>query len=155
MNLLLDRYEKEIENAKLDYDPNVPETLIKLIRAYEKFSQSGLLQGTSQQRLEREYISFLEQEKSRGIEHLQLEVSLGEVYFQHGETEKAVATMERVIEQYPTEPEGYLWLIEYYYGLNDWSKIPQLLDSLEEWVAYEKIPEKRRFIIKQMGGVGY
>ncbi|ASF40459.1 hypothetical protein CEH05_15400 [Halobacillus halophilus] len=154
LNVLNNRMEKELEQAKLAFDPAHPATIHHLVQVYERFIDSGLLEENAQKRLEKEYVDVLEREVSTPGEATWLYFNLGKIYKRTSQKDRAIQAFNALIEHFPNEPEGYLQLIEIYYDRRNWSALKSLTWNLYEHVPEEKIPEKQRFIVRHIGGIG-
>ncbi|SFF67561.1 hypothetical protein SAMN05216353_10557 [Halobacillus alkaliphilus] len=154
LNVLNNRMEKELEQAKLTFDPAHPATIQKLVQVYERFINSGLLEQNAQKRLEEEYVDVLEREVKNLQEAPWLYFNLGKIYKRTGQEDRAILAFNSLIEHFPNEPEGYLELMEIYYDKRNWSSLKSLTGRLYEHVPEEKIPEKQRFIVRHIGGIG-
>lgn len=154
MNLLTDKHEKEVRLSKGNHEPANPITLEPLLFAYERYLKSGLLQGASLSRLQKEYRMLMEAEIDAGLDHPWLLQRLGETYLFQGHPEEGIATLEALIERYPTQSEGYLCLLRYYYQEKDWPRIRTVLSSMRERVPEANIPRNQRFVVDHMWGGG-
>jgi len=154
LNVLNNRMEKELEQAKLAFDPAHAATIHHLVQVYERFIDSGLLEQNAQKRLEKEYVEVLEREVNTSGEALRLYFNLGKIYKRTSQKERAIQAFNALIEHFPNEPEGYLQLMEIYYDRRNWSALKSLTGNLYEHVPEEKIPEKQRFIVRHIGGIG-
>ncbi|MGE6204806.1 hypothetical protein [Guptibacillus hwajinpoensis] len=152
MNILLDRYEKELQKAKDLYRLHDESSFLKVVDVYERYLKSGLLEDSSLRNVQKEYAILLENETKSPTNDKQRYLYLGDLYLEMGYEEKAIETYTYITEAFRNEPDGYLKLIEYYYGKRSWTMIRPLLNAIEKYVPESKIPDKQHFVLKQLGG---
>ncbi len=152
MNHLIDNYEKELHLRKQEHETGNASTLEPLLLTYDSYLNSGLLQEAAYKRLEQSYIDLMEEEVSNGVEAKVLFHMLGEAYLSRSQKEQGMATLTMLIEHFPSEPEGYLSKIRFYYQEKDWKAIQSTLAELRESVPKERIPHNQQFVLDQMWG---
>ncbi|MET3682897.1 hypothetical protein ABID56_000987 [Alkalibacillus flavidus] len=152
INLLVDKHEKELALAKERYVAHDAETLDDLLSAYERFINSGLLEESSQRKLEQEYQELLKTEVIGGNEDPRILQKLGQMYLSWNDEVKGVEIMEKLIARFPEDPQGYLTLIRYYYEKKEWKRLREVLLSMRRKVPIEKIPKEQRYVLQQMWG---
>ncbi|SIS45289.1 tetratricopeptide repeat protein [Salimicrobium flavidum] len=152
INLLMDKHEKEVELAKEKYASNHSTGAIELLETYERYMDSGLLEGVAKQKLEQEYEELLTKERAIGHQDPLILQRLGQLYLSRNEEEKGVRVIEELIGRFPQDARGYLSLIHHYYRKNDRSGLKDVLLSMQANVPGENIPEDRRYVLQQMWG---
>ncbi|MYL21451.1 hypothetical protein GLW04_16225 [Halobacillus litoralis] len=152
MNVLSTRFEKELEHARNELDPEAPMSFERLCNVYERYLASGILDENGQERLEKQYEQLLEEAVPKLDKEPWMYRSLGDIYVRRYKTDEAERAYHEMTDQFPSHPGGYLKLIELYYARRDWKNIKPVLTDLFQYVKEEDIPENQRFIIQQMGG---
>ena len=152
MNILLDRYEKELQKAKELYRLHDNSSFVNVADVYERYLKSGLLEDSSLLNVQKEYATLLENETKTPSNDKQRYLYLGNLYLAMDYEEKAIETYTYLSNAFPNEPDGYLKLIEFYYGKRSWAMIKPLLNAIEKYVPESKIPDNQRFVLKQLGG---
>lgn len=152
MNIILDRYEKELHIAKEHYIPNDPISLKSLADAYEQYLRSGVLEQGSIQSLGGEYLHVLETEVQFLSSEKWLFLYLGSLYELLQLDEQAMGTYYQLISMFPTDSEGYIKLIHLHYNERDWMTLKEILQLLKQNVHQDKIPSEQRFLIQHLGG---
>ncbi|KGX89312.1 hypothetical protein N781_09320 [Pontibacillus halophilus JSM 076056 = DSM 19796] len=152
MNLLIDRYEKQLQQAKEVYIGGDWDSFLNLVHTYHAYVNSGLLKGTSLLSLQNEYLRILEDEQKRFPMEMQLFMRLGELYEQLNLEQEAVSTYRYLIDTFPIEPEGYIALIRYDYGKENWHRLQDTLFHMKQAISDDQIPSSTRYIIQQLRG---
>ncbi|TGA98457.1 hypothetical protein E4665_08005 [Sporolactobacillus shoreae] len=152
INVLSDRYRKQINELKKVFtNHRLEETAAELSLLYSHFLSSGILPLRQEKSLIREFYQFLVYAIKYFPKNATLYYQLEMLYIRNGEWDKAELQCLKMVHDFPDLYFGYVGLLEVYFKNNAWSQLYSVVDQLNEHTEIEKLPDKYREFVRQLG----
>ncbi len=111
-------------------EPDSQEILDRYLNLMEKYIGTGLLEGNNRSIQMKNYSNLLEKKISRGKASISYYLKKIETDLSLGEYEQAYEMIEIVLEKWPKEEDGYLYMIQYYAKIRDRAGIERILNMI-------------------------
>lgn len=151
IHVLNERYEKQIDYLNKKFIQTKQREIIdELVSCYLKYIESGLLSEQQEQRVIKEFMSFISQVLVLFPEENIYRFHFGNLLFHQKQYDEATKQFHQLLRVDPAQPYGYIGLLEVYYEQKLWKDLYHLLDDITNKDIWHTLPRKYQLFAKQV-----